>query len=113
MVGVENKCNQFCLSLKMLSTCHFIFDSYIMIFSSTLIALWLAYPVQHELQTSLGMANQTHAVVDATRTEPPLGDFKAPPLPKQHVGGRYPHVLKHHLSMATCMGTKCWCRDLE
>src|SRR5690606_1194087 len=46
-------------------------------------------PGAHRLERALGQADQPHAVMDAARAEPTLGDLEAPPLAQQHVRLRH------------------------
>ena len=61
----------------------------------------MSYPLQHQLQAPLSMSNQTHAVMDATRTQTTLSNLKTSPLTKKNVGGGNTDIFKHHLPMAT------------
>jgi hypothetical protein len=45
-------------------------------------------------QFELG-TDRSHAVVNAARAEPPLGDFKSAALAQQDVASRHAHVLPH------------------
>src|SRR5207249_7002206 len=54
----------------------------------------------HELERALGDADLAHAVVDAARTQAPLGDLEAAALAQQDVRGRYADVLEDHFAVA-------------
>jgi hypothetical protein len=54
----------------------------------------------HQLQRTLGGADRAHAVVDAARTQPRLGDREAAALLAEQVGPRDPDVLEGELAMA-------------
>ena len=57
-------------------------------------------PPAHRLQRALGQADQPHAVVDAPRPEPALGDLEAPPLAEEDVRRRHADVLEEDLGVA-------------
>ena len=50
------------------------------------------HPLAGQLQRALGGADQAHAVVHATRAQPPLGDFEAATLTQQDILQRHAHV---------------------
>ena len=54
----------------------------------------------HQLQRALGDADGAHAVVDAARPEPALGDFEAAPFAQQQIRRRHPHVVEQNFAMA-------------
>jgi hypothetical protein len=51
----------------------------------------------HELDQCLTLADGTHAVMDAGRTEPRLADREAHALLAQEVFARHAHALEHDL----------------
>jgi hypothetical protein len=54
----------------------------------------------HQLERAFGQADQAHAVVDAARAQPALGDLEAAAFAQQDVGHRHAHVLEVHLHVA-------------
>src|SRR5881409_929964 len=54
----------------------------------------------HEIERPLGDADLAHAVVDAARTQAPLGDLEAATLAQQDVRGGYADVLEDHFAVA-------------
>ena len=50
----------------------------------------------HRFQGPLGQADQSHAVVNSTRPQPALGNFKTASFAQQHVGRRHAHVFEQH-----------------
>ena len=54
----------------------------------------------HFLERALGLADEAHAVVDAARSEPALGDLKTAALAQQDARGRHFHVLELDLHVA-------------
>ena len=57
-------------------------------------------PRAGELERALGQSDRPHAVVDATRAEPTLGDLEGAAGAEQHVGQRHAHVGERHLAVA-------------
>ena len=58
----------------------------------------------HQTQSSLGDADGTHAVVDAARPQPSLGNGEPATLLSEQVVGGYPHVPIDNLRMPTSLG---------
>jgi len=54
----------------------------------------------HQFEGSLGQADQTHAVVDASGAKTTLGDLEAAALAQQDVAHGDTHILKRHLDVA-------------
>jgi hypothetical protein len=54
----------------------------------------------HLLERELGLADQTHAMVDAPRPEAPLSNLEAAALAEEHVGRRHAHILQLDLHVA-------------
>ncbi|KRB79740.1 hypothetical protein ASE00_18685 [Sphingomonas sp. Root710] len=52
-----------------------------------------AHPFEHPL----GHADQPHAMVDAARPEPPLGDVETAAFAQQHIFGRHADIVEQHL----------------
>ena len=53
----------------------------------------------HELERALGHADGAHAVMDAPRPEPALGDLEAAALAENHVLLRHADVAEPHLGL--------------
>ena len=56
-------------------------------------------PPAHLRKCSLGQPNKPHAVVNAARAEPSLGDLEPSPLTEKHVFARHLNILKRHLGV--------------
>ena len=54
----------------------------------------------HEFQGALGSANGAHAVVDTSRAQATLGNFKAAAFTQQDVVRRHAHVLEFDFHVA-------------
>ena len=59
----------------------------------------LLHPVDHQRQRPLGRAERAHAVVDAARAEPRLGDREPGALLAEQVRHRHPHVVEDDLAV--------------
>ena len=58
------------------------------------------YPLCHQGHGSLHCPNQSHAVVDAPWTKPPLGYLKATPFTQQQVAHGHADIVKHDLRVS-------------
>src|SRR6202453_540608 len=58
-----------------------------------------ASAIGHEGQRTFGTAERAHAVVDAARSQPRLGDREATAFFAEQVGGRYPDVVVDDLAV--------------
>ena len=61
-------------------------------------------PLAQQLERPLGRADRAHAVVDAARAEPGLGDGEAAALLAEHVVDGHAHVVVGDLAVALVVG---------
>ena len=57
-------------------------------------AMRVLHPVDHQRHRPLGHADRAHAVVDAARAQPGLGDREAAALLAQQIRHRHPDVVE-------------------
>ena len=60
----------------------------------------IPYPTGHEFEGTLRHSNQSHAVVDSTWTQAPLGNLEAPPFTEDEVLPRDADIREVYLSMS-------------
>ena len=58
------------------------------------------HALAHRLQRALGHSDAAHAVMDASRPQPALGNLESAAFAQKHVGDRHAHVLETHFAVA-------------